>query len=156
MNLAFELSWDPEIRAILVVALAVVVLPGSTYLILGTNLGARLGFLVAFAGIFGWLSIMAVIWTVYGIGYIGDAPSWKLVEVVRSDSATELPTAILPAAPHLSTWREPPADPRPPALRRAPPRRPKGRRGAGRGQRQHRRRGGGDPHVHRRGRLRRD
>jgi len=110
MSLAFELSWDPEIRAILVVALAIVVLPGSIYMILGTNLGARLGFLVALAGVFGWLTIMAIIWTVYGIGYVGDAPSWKLKEVVRSDVATELSTAILPDAHDLSTWRELPAD----------------------------------------------
>jgi hypothetical protein len=110
LTLAFELAWDPQIRAILVVALAIAVLPGSIYLILGTNLGARLGFLVALAGITGWLTIMAMIWTVYGIGYVGDPPSWHLREVVTSDSADELPTAILPDAHDLSTWRELPAD----------------------------------------------
>jgi hypothetical protein len=110
LTLAFDLSWDPEIRAILVVALAVVVLPGSIYMILGTNLGARLGFLVAIAGVTGWLTIQATIWTVYGIGYVGDPPSWKLREVVISDQADQLDTAILDDAHDLSTWRELPAD----------------------------------------------
>ena len=34
------------------------VLCGSVYLLLGTNLGARLGFLVALAGLFGWLTLL--------------------------------------------------------------------------------------------------
>jgi hypothetical protein len=110
MTVAFELAWDPQIRAILVVALAVVVLPGSIYMILGTNLGARLGFLVAMAGVFGWMTIMAVIWAVYGIGYVGDAPSWELREVVRSDDPDELSSAVIEDAHDLSTWTELPAD----------------------------------------------
>ena len=61
--LAFNLDWNIEIRAILVVGLAVVVLPGSIYMILATNLGTRLGFLVAMAGVFGWMTIMAIIFS---------------------------------------------------------------------------------------------
>lgn len=110
MTLAFELAWDPQIRAILVVALAVVVLPGSIYLILGTNLGARLGFLVAMAGVFGWMTIMAIIWAVYGIGYVGDSPSWELREVVRSDDPHKLTSAVVEDARDLSTWNELAAD----------------------------------------------
>ena len=86
-TLAFNLDWNIEIRAILVVGLAVVILPGSIYMILSTNLGTRLGFLVALAGVFGWMTIMGTIWTVYGIGYVGTAPSWKVQSVV--DSAPE-------------------------------------------------------------------
>jgi len=55
--LAFNLDWNIEIRAILVVGLAVVVLPGSIYMILATNLGTRLGFLIAMAGVFGWMTM---------------------------------------------------------------------------------------------------
>jgi hypothetical protein len=110
VSLAFELAWDPQIRAILVVALAVVVLPGSIYLILGTNLGARLGFLVSMAGLFGWMTIMGAIWAVYGIGYVGDAPSWHLREVVRSDDPTELTSAVVEEAHDLSSWNQLPAD----------------------------------------------
>ena len=54
---AFALSWDPAIRGILATAVGVVVLCGSVYLLLGTNLGARLGFLMAMAGLFGWMAI---------------------------------------------------------------------------------------------------
>ena len=41
------IGWEPELRGILIVIIAVAVLNGSIYLLLGTNLGARLGFLVA-------------------------------------------------------------------------------------------------------------
>ena len=104
--LAFNLDWNIEIRAILVVGLAVVVLPGSIYMILGTNLGSRLGFLIAMAGVFGWMTIMAAIWTVYGIGYVGDAPAWKVREVVTSDAVDDLEAAHLTAAHDLSSWRK--------------------------------------------------
>ena len=110
MTVAFELAWDPQIRAILVVVLSLVVLPGSIYLILGTNLGARLGFLVAMAGVFGWMMIMAIIWAVYGIGYVGDSPSWELREVVRSDDPQQLTSAVVEDAHDLSTWNKLPAD----------------------------------------------
>jgi hypothetical protein len=110
MALAFELAWDPQIRGLIVVAFSIAVLPGSIYLLLATNLGARLGFLVSMAGVAGWMMIMGIIWTVYGIGYVGDAPSWKLREVVRSESANELSMAALEDAHDLSTWNELAAD----------------------------------------------
>jgi hypothetical protein len=110
LSFAIELGWDPQIRAILVLALAVAVLPGSIYLILGTNLGTRLGFLVAVAGLSGWMVIIGIIWAIYGIGYVGDAPSWRLREVVTSESADDLSAANLVAAHDLSTWDELPAD----------------------------------------------
>jgi hypothetical protein len=108
--LAFNLDWNIEIRAILVVVVAVVVLPGSLYMILATNLGTRLGFLVAIAGVFGWMTIMAIIWTVYGIGYVGDSPSWKVREVVTSESIDDLHASRFPVAHDLSTWRKLAAD----------------------------------------------
>ena len=46
------ISWDPEIRGILIVAVGAAVLMGSVYLLLATNLGNRLGFMVALAGFF--------------------------------------------------------------------------------------------------------
>jgi hypothetical protein len=104
LTFAIELNWDPQIRAILVLAVAVVVLPGSIYMILGTNLGTRLGFLVAVAGLSGWMVILGIIWAVYGIGYVGDAPSWHLREVVTSESADDLGAAELEAAHDLSRW----------------------------------------------------
>jgi hypothetical protein len=77
------ISWDPGIRGILIVMVGVVVLMGSTYLILGTNIGSRLGFLVALSGLFGWLTILTFIWglTPPAIGPRGDLASWKPVEI---------------------------------------------------------------------------
>ena len=77
------ISFDPGIRGILVVLVGVSVLMGSTYLILSTNLGARLGFLVAFTGLFGWLTILTFMWwlTPPAIGPRGNIPTWKPVEI---------------------------------------------------------------------------
>jgi len=107
---ALELSWDPQIRGILVVAVGVAVLMGSVYLLLGTNLGTRLGFLVAMAGFWGWMTIMGIIWALYGIGYVGDSPTWHVTEAVTSESADDLSAATLEEAHDLSDWERLPAD----------------------------------------------
>ena len=70
------IGWEPELRGILIVIIAVVMLCGSIYLVLATNLGARLGFLVALAGLAGWMILMGIIWLIYGIGLQGPDPSW--------------------------------------------------------------------------------
>jgi hypothetical protein len=71
------ISWEPELRGILTVIIAVFALMGSVYLILSTNMGARLGFLVAFASLAGWMFLMGAIWWAYGIGLKGAEPSWE-------------------------------------------------------------------------------
>jgi len=83
VTLAAGLAWDPQIRGILAVLVGVVVLGGSTFLILSTNLGARLGMLLSLAGFFGWLSILTLFWWVNppGIGPAGDPPSWQVSEI---------------------------------------------------------------------------
>ena len=73
------ISWEPELRGILIVIIASVTLCGSIYLVLGTNLGARLGFLVALSGLAGWMALMGGIWLVYGIGLKGPEPSWEAI-----------------------------------------------------------------------------
>jgi hypothetical protein len=79
------LTWDPQIRGAAIVIVAFLILPGSVYLLLATNMGARMGFLLALAGITGWISVMAVIWMVYGIGLKGRDPSWKPREVITGN-----------------------------------------------------------------------
>ena len=69
-------AWMPELRGILTVIIGVFVLMGSVYFIMMTNMGARLAFLVAFAGLAGWMFLMAAIWWTYGIGLKGAEPSW--------------------------------------------------------------------------------
>jgi hypothetical protein len=76
------INWEPELRGIVIVAIAVGVLIGGTYLVVGTNLGARLGFLVVLAGLFGWMATMGAIWWTYGIGLKGREPSWQPAEPV--------------------------------------------------------------------------
>jgi hypothetical protein len=73
-------SWQPEIRGWIVFFLSVIIFVGSVYLIAGTNLGARLAFLVVFAGLFGWLATMSAIWWTYGIGLKGRESTWLPAE----------------------------------------------------------------------------
>lgn len=82
LSALLAIGWEPEIRGYIVVLIMVGTLIGGTYLILGTNLGARLGFLVAACGLAGWMMSMAVIWVIYGIGLQGTFPSWKPAEPV--------------------------------------------------------------------------
>jgi hypothetical protein len=72
-------TWQPFLRGIIVVLIGFTVLCGSVYLLLATNLGARLGMLVALAGLFGWIAFMATVWWAYGIGLKGKDPTWKPV-----------------------------------------------------------------------------
>jgi hypothetical protein len=76
------IGWSPEIRGIVVVLIGIGVLCGSIYLLLTTNLGSRLGFLVALAGLTGWLMMLGIFWWVYGIGLKGKDPTWVAKEVI--------------------------------------------------------------------------
>lgn len=76
------LSWDPQIRGFLIVLTAIAILIGSVYLLLATNTGARLGFLIAVAGLSGWMFLMGVTWMVFGIGMKGREPHWKAKELI--------------------------------------------------------------------------
>ena len=79
MNALLAVNWEWELRGSLIVIISVAVLCGSVYLILGTNMGARLGFLVALAGLAGWMFLMGAIWWSYGKGLLGPDSSWKAV-----------------------------------------------------------------------------
>lgn len=77
MNALLSIGWEPELRGLLTVIIGVVALCGSVYMVLATNMGLRLGFLVAFAGLFGWMASMGAIWWAYGIGLTGRMPTWE-------------------------------------------------------------------------------
>jgi hypothetical protein len=81
------ISWDPEIRGILSVLVGVVVLMGSVYLLLATNVAHRLGFLLSLTAIFGWLAIHGLVWMIYppGSGPAGRGPAWEVQEIVYGD-----------------------------------------------------------------------
>jgi hypothetical protein len=90
------IAWDPQIRGILAVLVGVAVLMGSVYLLLGTNLGNRLGFLVSVTGFFGWMTIMGLFWWIQpsATGPAGDVPAWRVIEVNYGDlGASNLPVA---------------------------------------------------------------
>lgn len=79
------LQWDPHIRGALIVVTAVLILCGSVYLLLATNTGARMGLLLAVAGLSGWMFLMGIIWTVFGIGWKGRPNQWVAKEIVTGE-----------------------------------------------------------------------
>ncbi len=79
-------AWDPTVRGVLFPFIMFMILCGSSYLIMSTNMGNRLGFLVAAGAFFGWMTIMAGVWMIYNIGLQGTAPSWKPNEVLIGDN----------------------------------------------------------------------
>ncbi len=105
LHLLAALTWDPGIRAIVLIAVAVGVLMGSTYLLLTTNLGHRLGFLVALSALSGVLTALSFVWLMYGLGYKGRAPTWKIKEVTAGSPTQALTKAVhsLPSPTKLPT-----------------------------------------------------
>jgi hypothetical protein len=88
------LSWDPEIRNILSLGVGIGVLVGSVILLLSTNTGPRTGMLIGLAGLLGWLTIMGLVWWMYGIGMKGTPSHWRVVDVNVGDlHASPLPVA---------------------------------------------------------------
>lgn len=102
------IAWDPQIRGILSVGVGVVVLMGSVYLLLATNVAHRLGFLLALAAAFGWLTIHGLLWWIYppGTGPAGRGPAWEVEEIVYGD----LTNSMLDEAHELDPSTLPPPD----------------------------------------------
>lgn len=108
LNVIAGISWEPEIRGALVVLVGSAVLMGSVWLILTTNVGSRVGTLNAVAGFFGWMFIMGVVWWIYGIGLLGDDPTWEPKEFVFGElegavtgNVDDLADAVFIPAPDL-------------------------------------------------------
>lgn len=73
------IGWEPELRGLLTVIIGVVILCGSIYGIMATNVGSRLAFLVAITALAGWMMLMGAVWMIYGIGLRGPDPTWQPV-----------------------------------------------------------------------------
>jgi hypothetical protein len=101
----FAFGWAPEIRGIVFVLIAVVVLMGSIYMILSTNVGGRLGLLIVLAALFGWMTCMAGIWATYGIGLKGKDPSWVAKDIINDGNLANAshPVARDPSIPTATT-----------------------------------------------------
>jgi hypothetical protein len=89
--------WYPTILGILVVAAAVGLFCGSIYLLLGTNLGARLGFLIAFTALAGFMVLLTTMWlfTASPLNTLkGTTPAWSVKKVVHTLDDPSLPPEI--------------------------------------------------------------
>lgn len=91
VTLASEITdpnlWYPTILGVLVVVAGVLLFVGSIYLILGTNMGARLGFLVTFTSLMGFMVVLTSLWitTASPLNTLrGAVPKWEIKEVVPS------------------------------------------------------------------------
>ena len=103
------LKWDPTIRGILFPTIMFLILCGSSYLIMATNIGNRLSFLLANAAFWGWMALMCIIWLIYGIGLKGKAPAWNGQEaIVNVADAQFSKMTTLPAEPgkKVKGWTE--------------------------------------------------
>ncbi|WP_419842569.1 hypothetical protein [Candidatus Poriferisodalis sp.] len=103
-------SWDPVLTGYLAVIISMAVLCGSVYLLLATNLGVRLGFLVAWTGLWGWMLLMSIVWWIFGIGWIGAQPGWNVLQVATNPAVVPIPEVQqLPASaavPLPADWTE--------------------------------------------------
>jgi len=118
------ISWNPEIRNILALSVGVLILIGSVVLLISTNTGPRAGLLIVLTALFGWMTIMGLIWWLYSGspaslgGMKGNPPHWRVLNVNVGDlsqdpvqQVSELPAPnqqqvvdqILAAHPELET-----------------------------------------------------
>lgn len=105
VSLFAGLAFDPGIRGILVVVVGFVVLCGSVYLLLATNVGSRLGMLLALAGVTGWLTCLTLFWWISppAIGPRGDNPAWRPIEVYVEGDAQPA-TKVAQRLPDLESF----------------------------------------------------
>jgi len=92
------IDFNTFLRGLLSALAMFVVLCGGTYLIVATNLGVRQGLYLSLAGLFGWMFLMGIVWTIYGKGWVGGTPTWDLVEI----NSGELAIAETPEAQSLN------------------------------------------------------
>ncbi len=107
MHAMLAFGWFPEIKGIVVVLIAVGVLIGGSYLVVATNVGARLGLLVVMAALFGWMASMGAVWWTYGIGLKGKDPTWQPKEIIRVCSAPCAPATDLASQAESSIAQHP-------------------------------------------------
>src|SRR6185295_13415272 len=79
--------WDPTIVGVLAPVAGVFLFCGSAYLLLSSNLGARLGFLVSAAALSGFMVLLSTLWLTTSTPLEspkGRTAAWKVVEVTDS------------------------------------------------------------------------
>ncbi|HEX4489610.1 MAG TPA: hypothetical protein VH914_00235 [Acidimicrobiia bacterium] len=93
MLAATKTLWDPTIIGILAPVSGVFLFCGSCYLLLATNLGARLGFLIAATALTGFMVLLSTLWLTTSTPLEspkGRTAAWKVKEVVKSTSDSKI------------------------------------------------------------------
>lgn len=109
--LAATITWDPFLRGTLITVLFVVLLPGSVFLVLSTDVGGRLAFLLMAAGMTGMMAILSMLWiSLDSSADIGRPNSWKPLEIVTGDYASQVTVKSAASFPvnHVATGTKPP------------------------------------------------
>lgn len=85
--------WNPYLKGSIVALLAIGLFVGSAYLLLYTNVGSRLGFLLTAAAFFGFMTVLTMFWITgqFPNGPLGEELGWPVEEVVSdlSDSSID-------------------------------------------------------------------
>lgn len=88
---AAAIGWDPFVRGILIIVIFLLVLPGTVYLVLLTDVGARLGFLLIAAGMAGMMVILSLLWICLDSSAdVGRPNSWHPAEIITGDFASQV------------------------------------------------------------------
>lgn len=96
------IPWDPFIIGVLSTVISVLMLCGSVYLLLATNTGVRLGFLLAWTGFFAYMTLLGLTWWIYAIGLIGDQPVWEVEEVLQGEGVAFSETEVVRVLPVIA------------------------------------------------------
>lgn len=86
------LSFGTQLRGWLVAIFSVILFCGSVYMLLATNVGRRLGLLLSLSAIFGFLSMLGMIWFTNLTPLTalhGPAPKWEVKEVLAGVGENE-------------------------------------------------------------------
>ncbi|MEW6476101.1 MAG: hypothetical protein AB1679_27910 [Actinomycetota bacterium] len=82
-----------KLRGYAIVVFSVGLFCGSIYLLLATDVGSRMGFLISFASLTGFLAMLGLIWftNLTPLNALhGPAPHWKVEEVVDNPAQAEI------------------------------------------------------------------
>lgn len=83
-----------QLRGVLVVVFAIGLFCGSIYLLLATNIGSKMGFLISFAALTGFISMLGMIWATsqFPLNSLhGPQPAWKVRQIVDSPEQAAAP-----------------------------------------------------------------
>ena len=85
--------WNPTIVGVLVLISGVTMFCGSVYLLVATNTGGKLGFLIAVSAITGLMTLLSLLWWTTSTPLNsprGRTAEWKTIEVLKSPSESDI------------------------------------------------------------------